>query len=107
MNKRGRFDDNITPQFFKKSLEEQYGEMFDPCPLYGNEDEENNGLKIDWKKVNFVHPPFSDPETWIMKAILEKHKGNTSIMLIPVKTHAKYWSKYIAQHADKIRYVAK
>ena len=65
-------DDWETPKDFLKELELEFGKMFDPCPLNSKFD----GLKICWKKVNFINPPYSRKlkEAFILKAFEESKK---------------------------------
>ena len=59
--------------------------MFDPCPLGGFID----GLAIEWGKINFVNPPYSQLRKWVNKAICEHRKNKDVIMLIPARTDTK------------------
>ena len=60
--------------------------LFDPCPVNPTFD----GLLIDWGKINYVNPPYSDLSLWVIKAFEEKDKGNSTIMLLPAKTD-QWW----------------
>lgn len=64
---------------------------FDPCPLYSNFD----GLKIHWKKKNFVNPPYSKIKDFVNKSIEEFVRGNDVILLIPARTDTKYFRKLV------------
>lgn len=55
---------------------------FDPCPINPKFD----GLKIAWKRKNFVNPPYSQLKQWVKKSIEEFKKGNNVILLIPART---------------------
>lgn len=54
-----------------------------------------DGLKKNWKKYNYCNPPFNECSQWVKKAYGESLKGNTSILLIPVRTETAYWHDYI------------
>ena len=54
-----------------------------------------DGLISDWCAYNWCNPPFQQSKQWIKKAFDEQQKGNTTIMLIPVRTETKYWHDYI------------
>ena len=56
---------------------------------------EHDGLKEDWCPVNWCNPPFEQCNKWIKKAFKEQQKGNTTVMLLPVRTETKYWHDYI------------
>lgn len=68
-------------------------DFFDPCPYMSTFD----GLTIDWKKYNFVNPPYSQIKLWIDKALLECEKGNYTIMLVPARTDTKWFHKIYHQ----------
>lgn len=72
-------------QFFKDK------NYYDPCPTKPQFD----GLKTEWKKYNFVNPPYSQIKTWIQKALTEKQKGKTSILLIPARTDTQWFRTLI------------
>ena len=88
-----RTDDYKTPH----RILNNYKDYFDPCPFKS----EFDGLSIDWKKRNFVNPPYSEKEKWIRKAILEQEKGNTSVLLLPVDT-STYWFHHLVMPNSKI-----
>jgi hypothetical protein len=67
--------------------------LFDPCPADWNINKHGNGLKIAWKKKNYVNPPFAQTELWFEKAIQESKNGNTSIFLLPCRFHTFYFQK--------------
>lgn len=54
-----------------------------------------DGLKWDWEKLNWCNPPFKECAKWVKKAHDEMLKGNTTVMLIPVRTETKYFHYYI------------
>ena len=74
-----------------------FHDCFDPCPLDDNP--KIDGLKINWKKRNFVNPPYSDKLPWIKKAIEEQKKGNTSILLLPLDSSAAWYHDLIIPNA--------
>ena len=55
----------------------------------------HDGLTEDSKKYNWCNPPFDECKKWIIKAYNEQLKGNTSMLLIPVRTETSYWRDYI------------
>lgn len=54
-----------------------------------------NGLTENWTDFNWCNPPFNECAKWIKKAFEEQQKGNTTVMLLPVRTGTKYWHDYI------------
>jgi hypothetical protein len=95
-------DDWETPMEFKYKLQQEFGLMFDPCPLHAKFD----GLEIEWEDVNFINPPYSRKlkEAFIRKAFEESKKGKTCIMLLPVSTSTKIFHEIIYPNA-KIRFI--
>lgn len=101
-------DENSTPRDFLDELEEEFGKMFDPCPLGGAKlaalnPEKYDGRIIEWEEKNFVNPPFSDIIPWIKKALIELEKGRMSVFLVPSRMHSQYWFEYIFPNAVEIR----
>lgn len=63
---------------------------------------EYDGLRNDWEKLNWCNPPYDECQKWIKKAHDEMLKGNTTVMLIPVRTETKYFHDYILWD-DKVK----
>jgi len=103
--KRKDTDNWLTPVDVYNKLDEEFHFDFDPCPF--NEGEIiNDGLIIDWGRMNFVNPPYS-PElkkAFILKAIAEKDKGNSSVLLIPAQTGTKLFHDIILPNAKEVRF---
>lgn len=93
-------DDWETPIWLLSEIREKYGDFFDPCPINAQFD----GLKIKWKKVNYINPPYNqkDKEAFIHKAYHESLKGNKCIMLLPVSTSTKIFHEVILNNAEII-----
>lgn len=56
---------------------------------------EDDGLGQEWMKFNWCNPPYDECNKWIKRAYQEQQEGNTTAMLIPVRTETKYWHDYI------------
>ncbi|HEA46682.1 MAG TPA: adenine methyltransferase [Candidatus Pacearchaeota archaeon] len=87
-----------TPKEFLKKLEKEFGKLFDPYPSKNYTNGGNlNGLECDWKKRNFVNPPYTSKEQdlWIKKGFEEWKKGKLVIFLIPARTDTKRFHDYI------------
>ena len=95
-------DDWETPDYLLKELEEEFGTMFDPCPINSNMD----GLLVNWLSPAFVNPPYSRilKEKFIRKSYNESLKGKTIIMLLPVSTSTKIFHEVIYPNAE-IRFI--
>ena len=87
-----------TPKNILASIRKEFGPFFDPAPFRKKFDpkKHTDGLKIDWKPVTFVNPPYSRVEPWVQKAHAEWRKGNTVIMFIKLENiGTAYAKKYI------------
>ncbi len=95
-------DDWTTPKEFLDALFNEFGVMYDPCPLNSTFD----GLNTNWGDVNFINPPYSRKlkEAFIRKAFEESKKGKTCIMLLPVSTSTKIFHEIIYPNAE-IRFI--
>jgi len=72
-----------TPPGMMADLRTKYNFDFDPCPHPRPDD--FDGLTADWGKRNWVNPPFTGGVMkWVRKAIAEREKGNTSVMILPI-----------------------
>lgn len=100
-------DDNYaTPPELYNELNQRFNFDFDPCP-YNEEDIKVCGLKVNWGKMNFVNPPYTQKlkEAFLNKAIEEMNKGNSSVFLIPVSTSTKVFHEIIKPKATSIEFV--
>lgn len=89
-----------TPKKFYEELNKEFQFDFDPCPPNPTFD----GLNIDWKKCNFVNPPYSEIKKWAKKGYEEYLKGNTVVFLVPSRTDTVYWHDYFMK-ATEIRFI--
>ena len=81
--------------FFYDSLNKIFHFDFDPCPINYLID----GLKTNWKTMNFVNPPFSMIPNFLKKAIEQK---KPSVFLIPVRCNSIYWKDILLPNVDYI-----
>ena len=84
-----------TPEWLWQDLEEEFGELFDPCPI----DPEVDGLEIDWPRhqTAYVNPPYARGHLpkWVKKCSEQAMRGCRVALLIPSYTDTKYWHRYI------------
>ena len=102
----------IIPPEIHEPLNKEFNFKFDPCP--NPKPKLFNGLEFDWKKSNWVNPPFWAGITywvnppfwagityWVNKAIEEQKKGNTSVLILPLDN----WVKKLFDAGAEIRVV--
>lgn len=98
-------DVHITPDRVFEIIEKKWGwkkeEMFDPCP----ENPQFDGLKIEWKEVNFVNPPYTLLRDFVYKAIGFSITKST-IMLLPSKTD-QHWFHELKPWWNNIEWIEK
>ncbi len=95
----------LTPPDFYDVLDKEFRFDFDPCPC--PRPSGYNSLELPWGHSNYVNPPFlkSDaphggPAAFARKAIEERDRGNTSVLVLPVP-----WSIHLLMQAGaEIRY---
>ena len=63
------------------------------CDNYISADDNALSLDKDWSRVNWCNPPFSNIDPWVSKAIEQRKKGNTTVMLLPSDTSVKWFKK--------------
>ena len=84
----------IPPELYEK-WDNEFHFDFDPCPYVPDKKDVIDGIDIEWGKVNWVNPPFRKddavnghgPTAFVRKAIEEKRKGKTSVMILPVQSY--------------------
>ena len=101
--------DGKTPTDLYEKLDKEFHFDFDPCPPNAD----FNGLEIDWKKSNFVNPPFNQQKLWIKKAYEESLKNNGKwslknkicVLLLPARTDTKIFHEIILPFSKEIRFI--
>lgn len=104
----------ITPPELMTELQQEFAFDFDPCPFPKPED--FDGLEVEWGKCNWVNPPFTGmakepgrrkigPMAWARKALAEREKGNTSVLIFPI--YQVRVISFLEDHATEIRYAGK
>jgi len=95
-------------------LNKEFHFDFDPCP-YPKPDG-FDGLEADWGKSNWVNPPFTGmkkvlgkrkigPMAWARKAIIEREKGNLSVLILPI--YQVRAISFLEDYGAEIRYIGK
>ena len=93
---KSQSDDWETPKELLQSLKQEFGSLFDPCPVNHDFD----GLSIEWKDPTFVNPPYSEWPKWVKKGIEENAKGKTVIFLLPARTDTSTFHDLIYHKAE-------
>ena len=107
-NRKKIHDDWETPTDLLEYIRMKYfngHSFFDPCPI----DPDFDGLKIAWKKRNYVNPPYNRElkEAFIIKAFYEMLKGKHVVMLLPVSTSTNIFHNIILPYANDIKFLYK
>jgi len=88
----------IIPPEIYKPLNREFNFEFDPCP--NPKPKDFDGLKVEWKKSNWVNPPFwAGITAWVRKAIEEQQKGKTSVLILPLDN----WVRLLFEAGAEIR----
>jgi hypothetical protein len=73
----------VTPPTMLAQLTAEFGFDYDPCPHPRPAD--YDGLVAEWGKSNWVNPPFTGGVMgWVKKALAEREKGKTSVLILPI-----------------------
>lgn len=104
----------ITPPELMYKLQQEFNFDFDPCPF--PRPENFDGLTVEWGNCNWVNPPFTGmvkepgkrkigPMAWARKALLERDKGNTSILIFPI--YQVRVISFLEDQGAEVRYAGK
>lgn len=73
----------VTPPDLMASLRKRFHFDFDPCPF--PRPINYDGLAVQWRKMNWVNPPFTGGVMqWVRKALYERTQGNSSVIILPI-----------------------
>lgn len=98
-----------TPRWLFNALNLRFAFTLDPCcfpetaktPRFFTP--EQNGLKQSWKGERvFCNPPYNEIPTWLIKARDEAAGGALVVMLIPARTHRKWWRDHALHGAIEL-----
>ncbi len=105
-----------TPVWLARALSEAVGGFdLDPCAATTNNrrrarikakillTEADDGLSVRWgrRQKVFVNPPYGKGiGNWIRKCSDEGRRGCVVVALIPARTSASYWHRYVADKTD-------
>ena len=104
----------LIPKDFYENLKLEIPFDFDPCPF--PRPEGFDGLEVEWGQFNWVNPPFTGmvkeagkrkigPMAWARKALLEKDKGKTSVLIFPI--YQVRVISFLEDMGAEVRYVGK
>jgi len=99
-----------TPDDLYNILDNEFDFDFDPCPSFNSPQSEIltpkfDGLTINWKKSNYVNPPYDNQKAWVEKAYNESLKNKICVMLLPARTDTKLFHDFIFKKAHEIRFI--
>src|SRR5438105_2906670 len=97
---RPHMDNTGTPEDLYSKLDDEFHFDFDPCPMNPQGLRAFDGLGKAWGNSNYLNPPYSDKEPWILRAIEEQSKGNTTVMLLPADTSTVWFHDLILPRAE-------
>jgi hypothetical protein len=100
-------DEWYTPPEIYEQWNKEFNFDFDPCPA--NRPKDFDGLKMEWRNMNYVNPPYSRKlkEAFVKKGIEELKKGKSSVFLLPVSNSTVLFHDYIKPNATEIRFLRK
>jgi hypothetical protein len=93
----------LTPPELYKKLDDEFHFDFDPCPY---PEPEWDGLEVEWGKMNYVNPLFSQPTRWVRKALAELEKGKESVIVKPVSTSTYLLLEYQARRLGNVKWIS-
>lgn len=72
----------LTPPDIMERIRAEFRINYDACPFPCPP--AFDGRETEWGTSTYVNPPFSGPTAWARKAILERNKGKTVVMVFPL-----------------------
>jgi len=97
-SKMSGHDNWATPKELYRALDEEFHFTDDPCPLMGADNAD--GLLRERGDVVYMNPPYSKPEPWVMKAVIEMRRGKTIVGLLRGDTSTKWFHKWVLPYAE-------
>jgi len=94
--KEGYSDKWITPQEILEPLRNEFGPLWDPCPIDWKEGD-TDALAIPWQPRTFCNPPYSRVAEFVKKATQEQDAGNTVVMLVIAAVDTRWFHDLIWQ----------
>ena len=60
---------------------------------------------VEWYDSSFAVANYSCPEPWIRRAIEEKRKGKVVVMMLPARTHTRWFHDLVMGEAAQVRFI--
>jgi len=97
--------DWATPRKLFEWLDREFHFELDACANAGNAALTtfftHGSLDKPWAKRTWCNPPYGrGMGLWILKAVEESRRGNTTVMLLPARTDTSWWHEYILPNAE-------
>ena len=97
-------DNWSTPKELYNELNSKWFFDHDPCPL--SEDYQGVGLFANWGYMNFVNPPYSNIQQFLLTAVSVFHQmGKQSIVLLPSRTDTKWFHEIVLRYATRVEFI--
>jgi site-specific DNA-methyltransferase (adenine-specific) len=101
-----------TPEWLFRALDAEFHFELDVCAMPYNAKcvrfftPEQDGLLQPWdQNICWMNPPYGkEIELWLEKAERESLLGARVVALLPSRTNAPWWNKYVAHSAEEIRF---
>lgn len=103
-------EDVLTPPELLRTLENEFGTMFDVAPLHGTRRLTRwDGLRDAWKtdRWNYCNPPYATVRQWLEKAASEmrSERKARSVFLVPFRGNTEYWFSLVYPNACQVRLI--
>ena len=101
--RRSKTDSVRSPDYVFRYVKKNWGKYFDPVPFCPDFDPQKDpdALKIRWKKVNYINPPFSCPRKFIEKGHhLWKTEQKVSIFLVKTEIMGSQYFQQFSEEAE-------
>jgi hypothetical protein len=84
-------DDWATPKDLLIKIKEEFGELYDPCPLHA----EHDALKMAWLDRCFVNPPYSRIKDFVAWGTQQLNYDTKLIVwLLPARVDTRWFHEY-------------
>lgn len=112
--------EHSTPQDFFDQLQEEFyfdrdvaaSHLNTRCPDHFGKQQDGgfiDGLIEPWglhSEIVYCNPPYGrEIKQWLLKGVVEKEKGISSVFLLPARTDTKWFHDIVVPNATEIRFI--